>query len=272
MNIFYKILDLLGKVIKFILFLLLLLLLSPVIVLNYFLVLYTVVSSPPNYEKQGAKGETFYEALEMSIGWIIVLYKQFMNKEMSNDKIIDFKFGRILTNGIAYTIGLIVFIGPILNMCISGYYMINKDNILQKNIELKQEIGSLKEEFKAYGKVYNSKNIRFDEYDKVEEIKDFIFEYQVEAKKAEDFCIEIMEKNNYKFVNEIHKDKTKTLLFRKNEYITEIQFLEDKDVEITLKRYDSFRESKWYGLLSPIILVTSPFNPLRTLETFNFSW
>jgi hypothetical protein len=264
--------DLLVKVIKFILFLLLLLLLSPIIVLNYLFVLYTVVSSPPNYEKQGSKGETFYESLEMSIGWITVLYKQFMNKEISNDKIIDSKFGKILTKGIAYTIGLIVFIGPILNMCISGYYMINKDNILQKNIELKQETESLKEDLRAYGKVYNSKNIRFNAYDKVEEIKDFIFEYQVESKKAEDFCIEVMEKNNYKFVNEMHKDKTKTLLFRKNEYIAKIQFLEDKDVEITLKRYDYFRESKWYGFLSPIILVTSPFNPLRRFETFNFSW
>lgn len=109
MNIFYKILDLLVKVIKFILFLLLLLLLSPVIVLNYFFILYTVVSSPPNYEKQGSKGEACYEVWEMSIGWIVVLYKQFMNKEMSNDKIIDSKFGKILTKGIAYTIGLIVF-------------------------------------------------------------------------------------------------------------------------------------------------------------------
>ncbi|WP_199883760.1 hypothetical protein [Anaerosinus massiliensis] len=185
---------------------------------------------------------------------------------------INSKVGKILTKGIVYIIGLIIFMGAILNMCISGYYIINKDNILQKKIELNQEFESLKGYFKAYGKVYNSKNISFNEYDKVEEIKDFVFEYQVEVKKVEDFCIRAMERNDYNFIEKFDKDKTKTLLFRKNDYITEIQILEDKDIEITLKRYDSFRESKWYSLLRPIILVTSPFNPIRTLETFSYSW
>lgn len=266
MNVFYKIFKLLFKIIKFILFLILLLLLLPVIVLNWFFILYTIIGSPPNYERQGSKGEALYEILEMPISWIIVLYKQFMNKEISNNDAIDSKIWKFLSRGISYAIGFILFIGSILNMCISGYYLVNRDNIVQKNIELKQENEKIKEDFKAYGKVYNSKKIIVDVYNKVDQIEDFIFEYQMGVRKAEDFCIEVMEKNNYEFVNEINKDETKTLLFKKNEYITEMNFLEDKDIKIKLKRCDSFRESKWHDFLSPIIWITSPLNPLEYFE------
>lgn len=267
MNIFYKMVDLLVKVIKFILFSLVVLLLSPIIVLNYFFILYTVIGAPPNDEKQGSKGQALHEALEMSISSISVLYKQFMNEEIANNDAISSNFVKSLIKGIIYIIALILSIGAIMNMCISVYYIINKDKISQENIELKQEARSLEEDFRAYGKVHNFKSVMADKYDhRLDKIEKLIFEYQVESKKAEDVCFEVMEENNFKFVNEIEKDKAKILVFKRNEYITEIQFLTDKDTKITFKRYHSFRESKWYTFFSPIIWISSAFNPFRHLK------
>jgi len=270
-KIFYKIQGFLFKLIKVILFLVLFLLLSPVLVLNGLFVLYSIIGSPPNYEKQGLKGQAFYEVLEIPMSWIILLYKQFMNKEIANNDIIDSKIGKSIAKGISYTLGFILFIGAILNMCISGYYLVNRDNIVQNNIELKQENQKIKDTFKVYGKVYNSKNIIGDVYNKVDEIDEFMFEYKIEARKTEDFCIEIMDKNNYEFVNEINQDKIKTLLFKKNEYITEMNFEKGKDIEIKLKRYNSFRESKWHYFLSPLIWITTPLNPIAYFEKSKFS-
>lgn len=267
MNIFYKIVDVLVRAIKFILFSLVVLLLSPIIVLNYFFILYTVIRAPTGDEKQGAKGQALHEALETSISSISVLYKQFMNEQIVNNDTITSKFIKSLIKGIIYIIVLILSIGAILNMCISVYYIINKDKILQENIEFKQEVTSLEEDFKTYGKVYNFKSVMADQYDhRVDKIEKLIFEYQVEAKKAEGVCLEVMGENNFKFVNEIEKDKVKTLVFKRDEYIAEIQFLADKDTKITFKRYNSFRESKWYIFLSPIIRISSQINPFRHLE------
>ena len=267
MNIFYKIVDLLVKVIKFILFLLLLLLLSPIIVLNYFFVLYTIVSSPSNYEKQGSKGQALHEALEMSISSINVLYKQFMNEDIENNDAISSKFLKSLFKGIIYIITLVLSIGVIWNMCISVSNIINKDKVLQENIEFKQEFASLGEEFRDHGKVYNFKSVMANKYDhKVDKIENLIFDYQVKAREAEDVCLEVMKENNFQFVNEFEKDKVKTLVFKRNEYIAEIQFLSDKDTKITFKRYNYFLESRWYTLLSPIIWISSGLNPLRKLE------
>lgn len=272
-NIFFKILNLLFKITKVILVLLIILLLLPKILLNYIFILYTVITSPPNYEQKTSKADAAYEALEMSISWIKELYEKCMNKKIINNDIKKSKVGKILIWGIAYAIGLILVVGPILNMCISGYYILNRESILQKNIQLGQEIDKIKEDFRAYGKVYNSNNIAINNYErKVDKIEDFIFEYQIESRKVGELSIEIMEKDNFKFVNEFNRNKTKVLLFKKNEYISEIHFSEDKEVEVTLRRYNSFRDSKWYDILSPIILITSPLNPLRRLEVFNFSW
>ncbi len=266
-NIFYKIVELLVKVIKFMLFSLLLLLLSPIVVLNYFFILYTVIGAPPNDEIQGSKGQALHEALEMSISSISVLYKQFMNEEIANNEAISSKFVKSLIRGIIYIIALILSIGAILNMCISVYYIINKDKILQENIELKQEVASLEKNFRAYGRIYNFKSVMTDKYDhKIDKIEKLMFEYQVETRKSEVVCVEVMEENNFKFVNEIEKGKAKTLVFKRNEYITEIQFLADKDTKITFKRYNSFRESRLYAFLSPIIRTSSLMNPFRSLE------
>ena len=265
-KIFYKTLNFMIKIIKYIIFLALLLLLLPIMVIKFFFIIYSVCASPPNYEQQGSKGQTLYEALEMSIAWIIVLYKQFMNQKIENNNVVSSKFANNLTKVVVYVIGIILFIGPILNMCISGYYIKNKDDILQKNFELKQEIENIKDGFKANGKVYKSKDIRFDEYNKIEKIEGFIFEYQIMPSEAKDVCINIMETNNYKFISEVNKNKIKILQFKKNEYISEINFCEEKEIKIALKRYDSFRESKLYTILNPIIVLTSPFNPLRQFE------
>ena len=100
-KIFYKIQGFLFKLIKVILFLVLFLLLSPVMVLNGFFVLYSIIGSPPNYEKQGLKGQAFYEVLKIPMSWIILLYKQFMNKEIANNDVIDSKIGEILARGLA---------------------------------------------------------------------------------------------------------------------------------------------------------------------------
>lgn len=240
-------------------------------VLNGLFVLYSIIASPPNYEKQGLKGQACYEVLEMPVSWIILLYKQFMNKEIANNDVIDSKFGKSIARAISYTLGVALFIGAILNMCISGYYLVNRDNIVQKNIELRQENQKIKGAFKAYGTVYNSKNIIGDVYNKVDKIEDFMFEYKIDTGKTEDLCIEIMDKNNYEFVNEINQDKIKTLLFKKNEYITEMNFEKGKDIEIKLKRYNSFRESKWHYFLSPLIWITTPLNPIAYFEKFKFS-
>jgi len=268
-NYFYKLLDLLFKGTRFLLIALIILLLSPIILLKYFFVLYIIITSPPNYEQKASKSYAIYEALDVSINWIKELYQQCMNEKNANDDISKSKY---ITRGIAYSIGIVLFIGPIFNMYISGYYILNRESILQKNIQLGQEIEKIKEDFRDYGKVYNSKNIRINPYDsKIEKIEDFIFEYQTVTRGVEDFCIKIMEKNNFKLVNEFNRDKTKVLLFRKNEYISEIHFTEDKEAKIILRRYDTFRESKLYDILSPIILITSPLNPFRRLEVFNFS-
>ena len=273
MDILYKILNLLLKGTKVILLSFIVLLLLPIIIVKYVFVLYVIITSPPNYEQKASKAHAVYEALEMSISWIKELYQQCMNKKVSNNDIRKSKFEKNLIRGIVYIIGIILFIGPALNMYISGYYILNKESIMQKNIQLEQETAKIKEDFRAYGKVYNSKNIRLNSYDsKVNKIEDFTIEYQAAAGKEDDFCIEIMEKNNFRFVDEFNREKTKVLLFEKMEYISEIHFSEDKDVRIMLRRYDFFRDSKLYDILSPIILITSPFNPLRRFEVFNFSW
>lgn len=266
MGILYKILNLFFKGIKLILLSLLVVLLLPIIVVKYFFVLYVIITSPPNYEQRNSKANAICEALEMSTSWIKELYQQCMNKKASND-IRKSKFEKDLIRGIVYTIGIVLFIGPALNMYISGYYILNKDSIMQKNIQLEQEIAKIKEDFRAYGKVYNTKSISFNSYDKIE---DFIFENQ--TREMEDFFIKTMEKNNFKLVNIFNKDKMKVLSFKKNQYISEMHFSENKEVKITLRRYDSFRESKLYDILSPLILVTSPLNPFRRFEVFNFSW
>lgn len=270
MGILYKILNLFFKGIKLILLSLLVILLLPIIVVKYLFVLYVIITSPPNYEQRNSKANAIYEALEMPISCIKEFYYQCLNKKASNNDITKSKFEKNLIRGIVYTIGIVLFIGPALNMYISGYYILNKESIMQKNIQLEQEIAKIKEDFRAYGKVYNTKSISFNSYDKIEKIEDFIFENQ--TREMEDFFIKTMEKNNFKLVNIFNKDKMKVLSFKKNQYISEMHFSENKEVKITLRRYDSFRESKLYDILSPLILVTSPLNPFRRFEVFNFSW
>jgi hypothetical protein len=243
--------------------------------LNCLLVLYTIISSPPYYEKKASKGEAFYEAIKMPISWIKELYNQFINKQFINneDNIKKSKVEKFLIRSIVYTIGLILFIGPILNMGISGYYILHKDSILQQNTTLEKENEKIKEVFRAYGKVYNSNSIVSNDYDrKVGKLENFIFEYQIESKSACELCTGIMGQNNFKLTNEFKKDKVKVLLFKKDEYISEIYFGEDKEATIILKRYNFFRESKLYDILSPVILITAPLNPLRRFEKWNFSW
>ena len=158
-------------------------------------------------------------------------------------------------------------------MGISGYYILHRDSIFQQNTALEKESEKIKGAFRGYGKVYNSNSIASNDYDrKVDKLENFIFEYQIEPKSVCELCIGIMGQNNFKLTNEFKKDKSKVLLFKKDEYISEIYFGEDKKITITLKRYDFFRESKLYDILSPVILITAPLNPLRRFEKWNFSW
>lgn len=219
----------------------------------------------PNYEKQGSKGQALYEVMESPIDWLITFYYQFMNKELEGHNKKRLNLRKILNKFILYAMGTIFFMGPIMNMCISGYYYINKEKIHQENRVLEDEMNKIKNNLQDYGKIYGSKNIIFNPYDKISGIERFNFDCQnEEAMKT--ISIEVMKKNEFILVNEINKKNENVLIFRKNKYIGELCFFEDKSMGILLKKDDIFRESNLYKFLQPFIWITAPLNPLKHFE------
>lgn len=265
MNFFKGTWKLLLKSIRWMTVVSIIILLWPVILFKSLLAICTILFSSSSYEQKALKSNAIYEAVGMPIYVVKEIYQLGMNKKVVNHTVEKSKFEKIIVKGLTYIVGLVLFIGPLLNMCTSGYYALNREGVMQKNMQLGNEIEKVKEDVSLYGKVYHSKTIILSDYDsKIAKREAFIFEYQMGSRKTEELCIEIMKKNDFEITNELNnEDDTKVLLFKKNEYIGEIHFLNDKEAEITVRRYDWFRESKWYDILSPIMLLTSPWNPFR---------
>ncbi len=266
MMILSNIYQLVIKLIKILIFLLLIILLSPILLFNSFFILNGVINAPPNYERQGTKGQALYEFLAIFTNEIILIYKKWMNEKVSNNNILDSQKGKNLAKIILYSIGIILFTGSMLNMCISGYYILYKNEIKQENIEIREEFIRIREAFENKIKTYDSKNIIYDHYNKIAKTEEFCIEYKFVKGEDKNFYISIMQKNDFNFWGQLEKERKKTLLFKKNEYLCTIELSGSDDVVVLLRRDDFYRDSKFHDILSPIIFLTSGINPLKYFE------
>lgn len=239
--------------------------LLPVIAVKSIFVFCAILFSSSIYERPAFKSNAIYEAIRMPIHMVREIYHIGMNKKIVEQTAGKTKFEEIIVKGITYAVGLLLFIGPLLNMYTSGYYALNQDSIMKKNIQLKNEMEEIKKDITVYGIVYSSKPIILSDYDaKIAKREAFVFEHQMELGKVEKLCFEIMKKHNFEMETGVDNEVAfPKMLFRKNEYIVESYFLNNNEMEITARRYDWFRESKWYDVLSPIMMLTSPWNPFK---------
>ena len=230
----------------------------------------SILFSSAGYSQKDWKSNAIYEVIKIPIYMMDEIYQAVMNKRLLKYSTTKSACGEYIIKGFIYIVGLVVCIGLFLNICLSGYFIANRETVEQENIQLIEEVGKVKQDMSVYGNVHDLKIISIGE-SKVQIIKgeSFVFENTIEGKRADVVCSKIIEKNGFERTNTLKREES--AIFQKKEYIILLRVLNDKQTEINIKRAGWLGETKWQDGVNLLLLITSPLNPFRALNSLHFT-